>query len=66
MQRGMRIARYEHVLVKQGKEQELPIDPMTEPLDTPVDQTALLGGVPESMRRSSARISQPYAWNNST
>ena len=51
MQRGMRTARYEHVLVKHGKEQELPIDPTTEPLHTPVDQTALLGGVPDSMRR---------------
>lgn len=42
---------HEHVLVKHSKEQELPIDPTTEPLDTPVDQKALLGGVPESMRR---------------
>jgi hypothetical protein len=41
----------EHVLVEHGKEHELPIDPTTEPLDTPVDQTALLGGAPESMRR---------------
>jgi len=30
-----------HVLGKHGKEQESPIDPTTEPLDTPADQTAV-------------------------